>query len=81
MDPRAGEIFKKSDLMLTQPFEFYGLSLTLNSADQIDLANRSHIRYYKMQVNELAREKEGLTAEMDSMRRLLNEIKASAEHA
>ena len=34
-----------------------------------------------MQVNELARDKEGLMAEMDALRRLLNEIKASAEHA
>lgn len=81
LDPRAGEIFKESDLMLLKPFDFYGLSLSLNSNDQIDLANRSHIRYYKMQVNELCREKEGLMAEMDAMRRLLNEIKASAENA
>jgi hypothetical protein len=34
-----------------------------------------------MHVNELCREKEGLMAEMDALRRLLNEIKASAEYA
>lgn len=67
--------------MLTRPFEFYGLNLALNNADQIDLANRAHIRYYKMQINELARDKEGLMAELESLRRLLNEIKASAEYA
>lgn len=67
--------------MLLQPFDFYGLSLSLNTNDQIDLMNRSHIRYYRMRVNELCREKEGLMAEMDALRRLLNEIKASAEYA
>jgi len=34
-----------------------------------------------MQINELARDKEGLMAELESLRRLLNEIKASAEYA
>ncbi len=33
MDPRAGLIFKESDLMLMQPFDFYGLSLALNNGD------------------------------------------------
>lgn len=81
MDPRAGQIFSGSDELLMAPFQFFGLSVQLNNNDQIDLANRSHIRYYKMHVNELCREKEGLMAEMDALRRLLNEIKASAEYA
>lgn len=71
----ASKVFQGGDLLLQVPFDFYGTSLQLNSEQQIDLANRTHIRYYKMKVNELSLDKEGLTAELEGTRRLFQDLK------
>lgn len=61
--------------MLSQPFEFYGASVKLNDDQQIELADRANIRYYKMQVNELSLDKEALIGELEGTRRLTSSIK------
>ena len=67
--------------MLSKPFDFFGFSLKLNQDQQIDIANRALIRYYKMKVSQLCEEKEGIQAEMEAMRRLMQTFKSAAENA
>ena len=52
------EIIKKADDMLSNPFSFYGFSIQLQIEDQIDVANRAYIRYYKKKIDEILTEKE-----------------------
>ena len=39
--------------MLSAPFNFYNFSVRLNIEEQIDISNRSYIRYYKKKINDL----------------------------
>jgi hypothetical protein len=45
------ETVKSADLLLTKAFNFYGSSIRINVDDQIDIANRAYIRFYKMKLN------------------------------
>ena len=53
----------------------------MNAEQQIDIQNRSVIRYYKMKVNELLREKEAILNEAASLKGMLNSFKAGSEIA
>lgn len=55
------------------------MSLRLTHDQQVDVANRQLVRYYQMQVNQMAAEKEGLQAELDAISKILNDLKRSAE--
>ena len=58
--PEAHVIFNQADMMLSTPFDFYGASLQLNNEQQIDLSNRAYVRYFKMKINQLYADIEGL---------------------
>jgi len=60
---------------LTQPFDFYSFSINLNYEQQIDIANRTYIKFYKKKINDLMNEKEAISMELESNRRLLNTFK------
>ena len=47
------EIVKQADAMLASPFSFYNFSIQLGIEDQIDVANRAYIRYYKKKINDI----------------------------
>ena len=47
------ETVKSADLLLTKAFNFYGSSIRINVDDQIDIANRAYIRFYKMKLNQV----------------------------
>ena len=49
--PETRTIINEVDTLLSSPFSFFGLSLTLNSEQQIDIQNRCAIRFYKMKIN------------------------------
>jgi len=53
----------------------------LNAEQQIDIQNRNHIRYYKMKVNELLRDKEAMLNEAATLNGMLNAFKAGSEIA
>ena len=76
--PEAHVIFNQADVLLSTPFDFYGASLQLNNEQQIDLSNRAYVRFYKMKINQLYADIEGLQAEIDANR--LN-IKSMADNA
>ena len=69
------EIIKKADDMLSNPFSFYGFSIQLQIEDQIDVANRAYIRYYKKKIDEILTEKEVIQSELENARRELNGFK------
>lgn len=68
---QAKNTFEKGDLLLNHSFDFYGTALSLNSEQQIDLANRNIVRFYKMKVNQLYFDIEGLQGELDATRSLV----------
>lgn len=75
----AIEIVNKGDILLTQPWDFFGFSICLNYEQQIDIANRTYIKFYKMHINELNNEKDLIFMELESNRRLLNTFKQASE--
>ena len=52
------ETVQQADLLLSQPFDFYGFGIALNSEHQIDIANRAYIRFYKKKIQDVLLEKE-----------------------
>lgn len=79
LDPSVETIYTKAEQLLKSPFDFYSMSLRLTHDQQVDVANRQLVRYYQMQVNQMAAEKEGLQAELDAISKILNDLKRSAE--
>ena len=73
--PDSHDIVNEGDILLKQPFDFYGFSIALNYEQQIDIANRTYIKFYKKHINDLINEKEAISMELDSNRRLLNTFK------
>ena len=70
---------KEADGLLTNPFGFYSFSIKLNIEDQIDIANRAYIRFYKKRINDILMDKEAVQTELDSNQRLLNTFKKASE--
>ena len=54
------ETVKSADLLLTKAFNFYGSSIRINVDDQIDIANRAYIRFYKMKLNQVLMDKDAV---------------------
>lgn len=76
IDPLAKVVYQQSDLLLNNPFDFYGTALSLNSEQQIDLANRNIVRFYRVKVNQLYFDIQGLQGELDATRSLVQDLKA-----
>jgi hypothetical protein len=66
---------KCSDQLLAAPFNFYNFSVRLSLEEQIDIANRSYIRYYKNKINDLLEQQEMMRHELDSVTSLMDEFK------
>ena len=73
--PETIETIEKADKLLASPFSFYGFSLKLNIDDQIDIANRAYIRYYKKKINECLMEKDAVQTELESNQRMMNQFR------
>jgi len=52
--------------MLEGAFGFYGFSISLNIGDQIDIANRAYIRFYKKKINDILMDTEAVRTELES---------------
>ena len=70
---------KYADKLLAKPFNFYSVAINLNVDDQIDIANRSYIRYYKKKINDVLMDKDAVQTELDSNQRMLNTFKMASE--
>ena len=67
--------------MLASPFSFYGFGVQLGIEDQIDVANRAYIRFYKKKINDILMDKEAVQTELESNQRLLNTFKQASERS
>ena len=75
------ETVKQADKMLEGAFGFYGFSISLNIEDQIDIANRAYIRYYKKKINDILMDTEAVKMELESNQRLLKGFKQDSERS
>ena len=75
------DIVKEADLMLASPFAFYGFGIQLGIEDQIDVANRAYVRFYKKKINDILMDKEAVQTELESNQRLLNTFKQASERS
>ena len=75
------QTFEKADMLIESPFSFYSTDLRLNEDQQIDIANRALIRFYKLQVQKISLEKEGCMAELFGLRQNLEVFKKNSEMA
>ena len=64
---------------MEKPFDFYGFGIRLGIEDQIDIANRAYIRFYKKRINDVLMDKEAVETELQSNVRLLNKFKTASE--
>ena len=76
IDPLAKVVYQQGDLLLNNPFDFYGTALSLNSEQQIDLANRNIVRFYRVKINQLYFDIQGLQGELFATRSLVQDLKA-----
>jgi hypothetical protein len=67
--------------MLTAPFNFYNFSVRLNIEEQIDIANRSYIRFYKKKIHDLLTDQEAIKAELETSSNMIDEFKIGSERA
>ena len=77
--PDSIEVVNEADVLLKQPFDFYGFSIALNYEQQIDISNRKYIMFYKKAINDLLNEKEAISMELESNRRLLKTFEQASE--
>lgn len=75
------EHVKTADIMLVEPFNFYNFSVRLNVEEQIDIANRGYIRYYKKKINELINDKEAMVSELETSNSMIDDFKLGVERA
>jgi len=73
--PETVESVKQADLLLERPFSFYGFDISLGIEDQIDVANRAYIRFYKKKINDILMDKEAMQTELESNQSLLMDLK------
>ena len=64
--PECVEAVKQADVLLEQPFGFYSFDIQLGIEDQIDVANRAYIRFYKKKINDILMDKEAMQTELES---------------
>ena len=69
------EIVKQADTMLANPFSFYNFSIQLGVEDQIDVANRAYVRFYKKKINDILMAHEATKVVLESNQRLMNTLK------
>ena len=75
------DIVRNADKMLEGAFGFYGFTISLNIDEQIDIANRAYIRYYKKKINDILLAQEATQVELESNQRLLNGFKKDSERS
>ena len=79
--PETVEAVKQADLLLDGPFSFYGFDISLGIEDQIDVANRAYIRFYKKKINDILMDKEAMQTELESNQSLLMDLKRAQERS
>lgn len=67
--------------MLRAPFNFYNFSVRLNIEEQIDIANRSYIRFYKKKIHDLLTDQEAIKAVLETSGNMIDEFKIGSERA
>lgn len=75
------EHIKTADIMLAEPFNFYNFGVRLNIEEQIDIANRSYIRYYKKKINDLLNDKETMLSELETSNSMVDDFKVGFERS
>jgi hypothetical protein len=75
------EHVKTADVLLAAPFNFYNFSVRLNIEEQIDIANRSYVRYYKKKINELLEDREAMKSELETSNNMVDDFKIGFERA
>lgn len=75
------EIVKQADAMLASPFSFYNFGIQLNIEDQIDVANRAYIRFYKKKINDILIANEAVQVVLESNQRLMNTLKQASDRS
>ena len=79
--PETVEAVREADQLLASPFNFYGFNISLGIEDQIDVANRSYIRFYKKKINDILMDKDAIQTELESNQRLLNTLRQAQERS
>ena len=69
------DIVKEADAMLASPFNFYNFGIKLGIEDQIDVANRAYIRFYKKKINDILIANDAVKIVLESNQRLMNTLK------
>jgi len=64
--PDTVEAVRCADKLLEAPFNFYGFNISLGIEEQIDIANRAYIRFYKKKINDILMDKEAIFTELES---------------
>ena len=77
--PDSIEVVNKANDLLQQPFDFYGFSIALNYEQQIDIANRKYIMFYKKKINDLLNESERISMELETNQRLIKTFEQASE--
>ena len=75
------EIVKQADTMLASPFSFYNFSIQLGVEDQIDVANRAYVRFYKKKINDILMANEAVKVVLESNQRLMNTLKQASDRS
>jgi len=79
--PECVEAVKEADALLDGPFGFYSFNISLGIEDQIDVANRAYIRFYKKRINDILMDKEAMQTELESNQSLLKDLKQAQERS
>lgn len=77
----TNEISRQADKMLDGAFGFYGFGIKLNIDDQIDVANRAYIRYYKKKINDILLNKDAVESELETNQKLLDDFKKASKRS
>ena len=75
------EIVKSADAMLAGAFSFYNFGISLGIEDQIDVANRAYIRFYKKKINDILIANEAVQVVLESNQRLMNTLKQASDRS
>lgn len=78
VQPETVDAVKEADKMLEGAFGFYGFGIKLNIEEQIDVANRAYIRFYKKRINDILMEKEERESRLDAIDKVLITLKQEA---
>lgn len=75
VQPETVEAVAEADKLLDGAFGFYGFGIKLNIEEQIDVANRAYIRFYKKKINDILLEKEEQEERLEAIDKVLFKLK------